>query len=303
VIAWFYRAARGLSRLLGPWVVGFFAWWVAAGYFLFRPARRRESERFFGAVFPGAGRPRRLALAWRQFQGFAGLFADRLRLTQGQPVEHEEEGFGHLVECAAPGRGAVLLMSHLGSWEAAALLTRRKGLRLMVFMGARGREQVERLQKAELAAEGLELVVLGDGPAGAEGALGTLRALQFARQGGLVGMSGDRLWGAGQRVVEGRFFGHRVRLPAGPHLFALAAGVPVVTFFALRLGRRRYQLVASAPRWLEARGRADRWGAVERSAQAYLDGLAEVVRRHPAQWYHFEPFLEGSPGEGGSSPA
>jgi predicted LPLAT superfamily acyltransferase len=288
----FYRALVAASRVVGPWIVGFFAWWVAAGYFLFRPARRRESLRFYRALFPEASRLHLLGLAWRQFQRFAGLFADRLRLARGGPVESSEEGFQHLLESAGPGRGAVLLMSHLGSWEVAALLFRQKGLPLMLFMGAREREQVERQQKAALAAEGLRLVVTGEGgEAGPEAALGTLEGLSFLQQGGLVSMAGDRLWGAGQRAVEVCFLGHRVKLPAGPHLFALAAGVPLVTFFGLRLGRGRYHLVAFPPRRVEAQGRADRWAAVQRSAQEYADRLAEVARRYPAHWFHFEPFL------------
>jgi len=309
-----YRLLTAAARVLGPWIVAFFAWWVAAGYFLFRPARRRESLRFYRALFPGQGRLRAWGLTWRQFQRFAGLFADRLRLARGDPAESSEEGFQHLLESAGPGRGAVLLMSHLGSWEVAALLLRKKALRLMLFMGAREREQVERQQKAALAAEGLELVVAEEGATDGTGAaLGTLEGLRFMRAGGLVSMAGDRLWGLGQRVVEVRFLGRRVRLPAGPHLFALAAGVPVVTFFGLRLGRGRYHLVAFPPRRIVANGRADRWAAVERSAQEYADRLAEVARRYPSHWFHFEPFLgepwpepsaepplrEGAPEEGG----
>jgi predicted LPLAT superfamily acyltransferase len=306
VIAAFYRALLAASRLLGAWVVGFFAWWVASGYFLFRPGRVRESLRFYAALLPARGRLGRLGrlgLAWRQFHRFAGLFSERLRLERGGRLEHTEEGFEHILGCVGPGRGAVLLMSHLGHWELAATLFRRRGLRLMLFMGARGRDQVERLQKSALRAEGLELAVIDEQAAeGLAGVTHSLEGLRFVRQGGLVSMAGDRLWSPAQRAVEVQFLGHQARLPAGPHLFALAAEVPLVTFFALRLAPGRYHLVAFPPRRVEARSRVERWPAVVASAQEYADRLAAVARRFPEHWYHFEPFLgpaRAAPSAGG----
>ncbi|MBN2494451.1 MAG: lysophospholipid acyltransferase family protein [Deltaproteobacteria bacterium] len=288
---WFYRALIALSRALGLWVVSGFARLVAAGYFVFAWKRRARSLRFYRALFPESSALARLGLSWRQFQGFACLFAERLRLDRGERFTLSEEGWGEVERAAERGQGAVLLMSHLGDWEMAARLLSRKGsrIRLMLFVGERAGEGVERIQKRDLQRDGIELVVAREGDEGA--AFESLEALAFIRSGGLVSFAGDRLWHAGQKPVEVVFAGERVRLPAGPHLFALASGAPVFTFFALRTAKRSWKLVIRGPRLVEADARDERWGAVQASAQAYALELEAMARARPADWFHFEPFL------------
>ena len=57
-----------------------------------------------------------------------------------------------------------------------------------------------------------------------------LEGINFLREGGIVSMTGDRLWGE-QTSVTVNFLGHEVRLPDTPHLFALMTGAPLMTFF------------------------------------------------------------------------
>lgn len=295
---WFYRSLIAASRWLGLWLIAFFAWWVATGYFFLLPRRVANSMRFYRCLLPDSGWWTRLGLTWRQFHRFAGLFAERVRLARGGALEREDEGFERIEQAAAAGSGGVLLMSHLGNWEVAARLFRAEGVRLMLFMGQRQREQVERMQKQDLAGGGVELQIA---PAEQADHFGAIEGLRFVRAGGMVSFAGDRLWSEAQRAVEVQFLGCRVKLPAGPHLFALATGAPLFTFFALRTGRRRYRLVAYGPRRVEAASRDQRWAAVQRSAQEYAHMLEDVVRRFPTHWYHFEPFLgprwqaDGSP--------
>lgn len=284
----FYRALIHLSRVLGISAVAFFAWWIATGYFLFWRRARRESLRFYTALFPEKGRAFKLCLVWRQFHSFASLFSERLRLTRGRPFETESEGFERIERALEEGQGGVLLMSHLGNWEMAAHLFRQIGAQLMLFMGARQGEKVESVQKAGLVEEGVHVVVVDPER---QDSFSTLKGLRFVQSGGMLSFAGDRLWRADQRAVEVQFLGHRVRLPAGPHLFALATGAPLFVFFAVRLGRDRYRLVAYGPRKIESRSRANRTEAAQRSAQEYAHMLEDVVRRYPTQWHHFEPFL------------
>jgi predicted LPLAT superfamily acyltransferase len=49
--------------------------------------------------------------------------------------------------------------------------------------------------------------------------------------------------------------------------------------------------VTKPPLYVSAASRPERRKAVETTAQAYADLLAETVRAHPHEWYHFEPFL------------
>ncbi len=124
-----------------------------------------------------------------------------------------------------------------------------------------------------------------------------LEGLKFLREGGLVSLTGDRLWGREQRAVTVRFAGGEARIPEIPYILALLSGAPILIFFGYRTAMGAYHLVTKPPLHVAAATRAERRRAVETAAQAYADLLAETVRAHPHEWYHFEPFLT-EPGYG-----
>ena len=64
-----------------------------------------------------------------------------------------------------------------------------------------------------------------------------------------------------------------------------------MTFFVYQEAVGKYHLKVSKGRKVSAASRADRKKAVQESAQAYADDLAEFAREHPFEWNHFEPFL------------
>ena len=81
------------------------------------------------------------------------------------------------------------------------------------------------------------------------------------------------------------------RIPAAPYVLALASGSPVHVFFAFRRANRRYHFTASPPLAMPDKGRRQRSVAIQNAAQQYADRLQDTLRRHPTQWFHFEPFL------------
>ena len=76
----------------GVWAVSVVAWFVTTWYFLFRSARRKESERFYRALFPDGTPAQIRGRVWRQFHAFSGLFAERLRLARGKPPRFTSDG-------------------------------------------------------------------------------------------------------------------------------------------------------------------------------------------------------------------
>jgi len=276
-----YRVLIRLGRSVGLWVVSVFAWFVAAGYFLFRPRRVACSLRFYRALAPERSGLVRLWWTWRQYQGFARLFSERILLrTRPEAIRSSAEGLEHLDEAVRSGRGAVLLMSHVGNWEIAARILGKRRYPLLLYMGTRADEQVEQEQKVDLAGDGVQVLTV---PAGQQDYTAGIEGLKKLREGGLVSVAGDRTFDASAGRLEVTLLGHRVALPRAPHVLALLARAPLIPFFALRLGRRRYHFVAYAGRTVDATSRAEREAALQRSAQSYADRLAEVVRRHPDQ--------------------
>ncbi len=289
----FYRGLMFLARRFGSWIFLLVAWHVALGYFLFFPRRVAVSVRFYRRLFPERPRLHALWCAWQQYHHFVHVFLDRFLLAEGAELETTYEGWEHIVAAARSGRGGIILMSHVGSWEIAAHLLRRygqgdRGMRLMLYLGEKHREQIERRQKKSIEKSGIRIVSV---PEGGGTAMDILEGLKFLREGGLVSLTGDRLWGRKQKTVTVRFAGCRARIPEIPYILAMMSGAPLLIFFGYRTGRGRYHLVSSPPHIVAAAARGERHKAVAAAAQDYADLLEETVRAHPYEWYHFEPFL------------
>lgn len=291
----YYRALTVLSRRCGLWLFRTGAWFVASGYYLFFPRRVAASADFYRTLRPGRGWWYYRACAWRQFHRFTGLFVDRFLLQSGQPLTHTSEGLEHLDAALGRGSGGVLLMSHVGNWEIAAHLLKRqrRHLPLLLFLGAREREQIEKLQKEHLVASGIRVVVTDEV---APGPYDALEGIRHLKKGGLVSLTGDMAWHSAQQTLAVRFLGRRVNLPAGPHVLAMLAGVPLFYFFSYRTGPRSHHFIVSAPKFVSPASRAQRAAALQASAQAYADCLENHVRRHPFDWFHFRPLWD-NPGD------
>jgi len=296
----FYAILTALSKIFGVWLFVIVARGIAAGYFFLCPRRAAASARFYRILY--ADRPRLYGwwCAWRQFQNFTSVFLDRWLLHDRDAITFTFEGREHLIQAVGQGRGGILLMSHMGNWEVGARLLRRNipQVRLMLFMGRRAEEQIERLQKEDLSASGIRIVA-ADQKTGS--LFDLVEGVGFLKAGGFVSMAGDMVWRPDQRVVPARFLGHAVRLPEAPFMLALVSGAPLYVFFASLRGRGRYHFSVSEPMVVAAETRDQRQPAMQRAAQAYADLLEAQVRRHPLEWYHFEPFLGPAAGPERSS--
>ncbi len=286
--ALFYRFLILLSRGMGIWVFRFFSWWVATGFFCFFPRRVAESFRFYSALFPDQRKFSALRLAWRQYHSFTSVFLDRILLLEEGRLTHSSEGLERLFEAVEKKTGGILLMSHFGNWEVAAHLLHGKGLKLLLYLGRKHQEQIEGAQKKSLKEQGVRVIAVDE-----EGGspLDIVEGIRFLKEGGLVSLTGDRLWGKEQRTVAVSFLGHEVTLPEAPHLLALLSGAPLFAFMAFRTGPGRYFFSVSPPYYVKAESRPERGQAIRDSAQRYARILEEAVRRSPEEWYHFEPFL------------
>jgi len=287
----FYAFLVVISNIFGAPVFAVTARGIAAGYFFLFPRRAAASAGFYRAVFPERSRLYSWWCAWRQFQNFTTLFLDRYVFGNRGDITYTSQGREHLFNAVNQGRGGIMLISHMGNWEMAARLLREMipELRLMIIMGRRAKEQIERMQKEDLSANGIRIIV-ADQDAGTPFAL--VEVASFLQAGGFVAMAGDKLWRSDQRAVSIRIFKHTARLPEAPFTLALLSSVPLYVFFSSIRGRGRHHFSISDPLTIKAEERSLRKSAVLMTAQEYADLLADQVRKNPLEWFHFEPFLE-----------
>ena len=287
----FYKSITFLSSKWGQWIFLVFAWFVATGYFLFFPRRVAGSTQIYRALYPNRSGLFHLWCTWRQFHNFTHVFMDRYMLQESDQITYASEGMEHLEDVLNKGKGGILLMSHMGNWEVAAHLLKRrlKNLQLLLYMGVKQKEQIEQLQKETLAQSGIRIIAVDEGGGSP---LDLVEGIKFIESGGVVSLTGDLVWKKNQRTISVKFLGREILLPEAPHLFALLSGAPLFIFFAFHTGVHAYHFTLSEPIYLTAASRGERSGIIRNSAQKYADVLAAALRNHPLQWYHFRPFLK-----------
>lgn len=283
-----YKLLIRIANLCGSWLFVLISRIIAAGYFVFS-RRVSESRRFYAALYPERGRFYHLWCTFNQYQNFTTIHFDRFLLGQAQSATFTSEGWKNL-EAVIGHQGALLLMSHLGNWEMAATLLKqqRDDLQLLLYMGVKEKEGVERMQKNDLRRSGVTII-------GADqensSPFTAVEGIRFLQSGGLVSMAGDIVWRSDQRKVRVTFLGHDAYLPEAPFIFALVSGAPLLVFFAFRTGKNSYHFTLSDPISIQSTSRGDRPEAIARAAQQYADLLEQALRQHPFEWYHFDRFI------------
>lgn len=284
----FYETLMVCSQRCGIWIFYMASWMVASGYFFLFPARVGVSVRFYRALFPDRSAVYHILCAWRQFHRFTHVYIDRYLLQHSNRMSFTIEGWHHLENTIAQKTGGILLMSHIGNWEIAAHMLREKSVPLMLFMGKKNKEQIEGTQKDHLKKSGVQVIAINHG---SNSPVEILEAVKFLRTGGIVSMTGDRVWSLKQKTVKTVFLDHEITIPEAPHAIAMLTGVPLLVFFSLRTGLNKYHVVMNPPIFLKTDSCGDRKKMIHQSAEKYACMLEDAVSRYPAEWYHFEPFL------------
>jgi hypothetical protein len=268
-----YSAARAL---LPPICVYFLA---------FAPRARAASRGFLARAL---GRRATLGDVYRHFHAFAGTLLDRVAVLGGDGAEFEVRMYGAdaLEAALALRRGCLLLGSHLGSFEVLRVLGEtRRGIAVNLVMHEANAPRASRWARGLAPELGARIIVPGRPDT-------MLRVRDSLQRGEVVAMLGDRAL-RGERSIACDFFGAHARFPAGPLLAAALLGAPVVTFFCVYRGPRRYdthfELLAEC---LPAE-RPAREEAVAHELQRYAARLEAQARAAPSNWFNFYDFWHG----------
>ncbi len=219
--------------------------------------------------------------ARRAFRAYARYWVEGARIgsTPSDEIVRRTcvDGLHHLHDGMARGKGVVMALPHIGSWEYGGAFLATQGLPMTAV--------AERIEPPELfdyfveqrAAMGLTIVPL-DHRSG-----GTL--MTTLRNGGLVGLLCDRdIEGTG---IEVEFFGETTTMPAGPATLALRSDAVLVTGAVYSGPGRDHRAVVEPPLDTTRTGklRAD----VARLTQEIATRLEGLIRRAPEQWHVFQP--------------
>jgi KDO2-lipid IV(A) lauroyltransferase len=273
-----WRLGSWLAVTLPEWVAYPIAGAVGIICFVTRPRTRSAVEQNLAVVLglpPGSPRLRRVAC--RVFINFARAVVDFLMLGSPSGMWRRKvvlEGEEALWKERRSGRPVVLVSAHLGPWEVGAASIGSLGIPVAVVARPHKDYAAQEFFLRMRQRAGLEVLE----PPGAG-----RQALAFLRQHGCVGMLADRGFGAGRAI---RFFGRAARLPWGAVACALRTGASLVPGYTLR-DNNRWRVIIGRPLQLNHTG--DRRRDLRHGMSRCLRFLEEAIRRHPEQWFVFEP--------------
>lgn len=256
---------------------------VVTFYFLLTGTRARQASREYLARV--LGRPPGWSDLWAHFWCFSSCALDRVFLLSGsRAVSVQIEPSTQVLETARRG-GALLIVSHFGSFEAMRVPgVQEAALPLAIVLdrehGARFNAVIERVAP-DFAAQTID--------AAQPAALLVLKMREALAAGRLVGLMADRAR-PGEATAMVDFLGHPAPFPLGPWQLAQALRCPVILGFAAYHGGGRYRAHFELFDAGSGTVRGARAAAAASAAQRYADRLAQQLRAAPYNWANFYPF-------------
>lgn len=212
---------------------------------------------------------------WAEGAKLPGLSRDtinsRFRIVEG--LEYLEEAF-------ALGKGVVIALPHVGSWEWGGSYLSSLGMPMTAVAEELEPPRLFEWFTAKREAIGIHIEGLNKDA--------STKLLNVLKSGGVVGLLCDRdIQGGGVNV---EFFGSTVTLPGGPATLALRTGAPLVCAACYTGPGRDHFAVITPPIIAEREGRLRH--DVTRVTQAIADELEGLIRRAPEQWHVLEERFE-----------
>jgi predicted LPLAT superfamily acyltransferase len=275
MIAWIaMRLGRVVARLLLYPITLYFV--IAAD------AARRASYEFLERA---RGRPVHWWQVFRHFHCFAATILDRFYLVRGEfdrfsVTIHGKDIVDRQMET---GKGAILLGSHLGSFEVLrALGVMAQSFPLKVLMDTTHNQNITQfLDALNPAIAGT--VIEPDRPDT------LIRVRDSLEAGCFIGTLGDRVFGA-DKTSRCQFLGVPATFPAGPVLLAAIMHCPVILFFGLYRGGNRYEIYFEHFADEISLDREHRAEKIQSWMQRYSARLEHHARLAPYDWFNFYPF-------------
>jgi KDO2-lipid IV(A) lauroyltransferase len=218
----------------------------------------------------------------RGFASYGQYWAEGAKLSGLRPSTITErfkigEGLEYLRDAKALGKGIVIALPHIGSWDwgGSFLATLDLGMTAVA-------EELEPAELFEWFKKKRESIGIKIEPLDTHAGTVLLHTL---REGGVVGLLCDR--DLQDNGVEVDFFGERVTIPGGPATLALRTGATLVCAACYSGPGRDHFAVITPPITVERSGRLR--DDVVRVTQSIALDLEGLIRRAPEQWHILQP--------------
>jgi len=283
---WGIRFVVFLCTVFGRTAGRLFLYFLAFYYVAFSSSVRRASRLYLEKLHPDT--PIGFWWIYRHVLTFARVTLDRLFFAKGRhdlfdAVTHGEE---HLRALKDKKQGALLIMAHVGSFEAARTFSEDRSYRINVLGYFRNARMINtaleklnpniNLRLIDLTPESIEFI---------------FTVKERIKAGEIVSTMGDRV-GTDGKFALASFLGQPAPFPTGPFLLAGMLHCPVYLGFGLYSEPNRYDLYAEHFADEIKLPRQDRDRFLAEQAQKYAARLEHYCRLSELNWFNFFDFWE-----------
>ncbi|PLX50960.1 MAG: lipid A biosynthesis acyltransferase [Desulfobulbaceae bacterium] len=239
----------------------------------------RQLHPYLSRRFPGQTPWQRWWAVYHILIGMGKMLIDRswLGLKPRARLHGTFAGLDTLLDIVNSGRGAVILLAHVGTWQTA--MAHLASLPCSVYIMMAHDTTAVSKHFFELGRKRDFNIIDVNGFMG-----GMIEAVNALNQGDVVLIMGDRA--AGGPTVETAFLGSAIRLPVAAYSLAANTGSPVLIAFSAKHDRT-HQVLKVWDILQPDYGHGDKQEELARCAARYSRALEKYVREYPYQWYNF----------------
>jgi lauroyl/myristoyl acyltransferase len=250
----------------------------AAWYWLNGRQRRAALENYAAALGRDRSDPEVARVARRAFQNYGRMLLDFMLIGSLTPEDLLKrmsfDGRESLDAALAKGRGAIMAVPHMGSWDMAGAAAGALGYPISAvadrFPGSLNDAVVRTRSRF-----GLNVIMLGRA---------AVRSItQALAANSIVALLCDLEQGPG---VDVRFFGQRAVVPGGPAAIALKTGAALLPAYQYSVAPGRHHVhLDPALSWPAGTTK-------ENLMQRVVGRFEEFITARPDQWYAFRPIFK-----------
>ena len=189
------------------------------------------------------------------------------------------QGEDILQQALSKGKGAILLLAHLGNWEIGGSMLRAMNYPLAVVAMGHNTAATNLLVNRLRQDTGIKIFQIDRSP------FSSIDILRYLRDNGIVAISGDKDFFNSGRPVK--YFGKTVNFPIGPVVMAMNSGADLIPAFVLKQPNGKYLGVLEKAIPIELEG--DRYEVIDKNLAKTARIFEKYIRTYPDQWYCPDP--------------
>jgi len=220
---------------------------------------------------------------YRNFLSLGQAIIDKVAVGAGKGCEYcfefsEPEDVKKILNSP---QGVVIIGAHFGNWEVGSPFFDKYNKEMRVVMMDFEYQNIKKVLEAQKIVDTFKVITIKDD------SFSYLFEIRDAlSQGKYIAIQGDRL-SKSEKHSYTLFMGAKAQFPTGPFVLASRLNVPVVFYFAVKTGYKKYKFSFTLSNNISEIGEKNKELLI---LKEYVETLERLVAEYPEQWYNYYDF-------------